>query len=94
MPSLNGSPDDALAGGAPVQSAPIQNRDGRAASLSAAGARTSRSADAVESEPVRNAKPLVIGIAGGSGSGKSTVARRVGEALSQSSVAFLDMDAY
>ena len=39
-------------------------------------------------------KPLVIGIAGGSGSGKSTVARKVGEALSRSSVAFLDMDAY
>jgi uridine kinase len=36
----------------------------------------------------------VIGIAGGSGSGKSTVARKVGEALSRSSVAFLDMDAY
>ena len=37
---------------------------------------------------------MVIGIAGGSGSGKSTVARKVGEALSRSSVAFLDMDAY
>ena len=94
MPSPNESPDDALAGSAPVRSAPIQNRDGRAASLSAAGARTSHSQHAVESEHVRNAKPLVIGIAGGSGSGKSTVARRVGEALSQSSVAFLDMDAY
>lgn len=39
-------------------------------------------------------KPLVIGIAGGSGSGKSTVARRVADALRQSSVAFVDMDAY
>ena len=39
-------------------------------------------------------KPLIIGIAGGSGSGKSTVARRVAEALSARSVAFLDMDAY
>ena len=39
-------------------------------------------------------KPLIIGIAGGSGSGKSTVARRVAEALTTSSVAFLDMDAY
>lgn len=39
-------------------------------------------------------KPLIIGIAGGTGSGKSTVARRVAEALRASSVAFLDMDAY
>ena len=39
-------------------------------------------------------KPLIIGIAGGTGSGKSTVARRVAEALVSSSVAFLDMDAY
>jgi uridine kinase len=42
--------------------------------------------------------PLIIGIAGGTGSGKSTVARKVAEALSQgaggASVAFLDMDAY
>jgi uridine kinase len=39
-------------------------------------------------------KPLVIGIAGGSGSGKSTVARRVAESLGRASVVFLDMDAY
>jgi uridine kinase len=39
-------------------------------------------------------KPLIIGIAGGSGSGKSTVARKVAEALTDSSVAFIDMDAY
>ncbi len=39
-------------------------------------------------------KPLIIGIAGGSGSGKSTVARNVARALSASSVAFIDMDAY
>ena len=39
-------------------------------------------------------KPLIIGIAGGSGSGKSTVARRVAEALEDASVAFIDMDAY
>ena len=39
-------------------------------------------------------KPLVIGIAGGTGSGKSTVARNVAQALSTSSVAFIDMDAY
>ena len=39
-------------------------------------------------------KPLVIGIAGGSGSGKSTVARRVADALENASVAFIDMDAY
>ncbi|MEP6690006.1 MAG: uridine kinase [Gemmatimonadaceae bacterium] len=39
-------------------------------------------------------KPLIIGIAGGSGSGKSTVARRVAESLGGASVAFIDMDAY
>ena len=39
-------------------------------------------------------KPLIIGIAGGSGSGKSTVARNVAELLTTASVAFIDMDAY
>jgi uridine kinase len=39
-------------------------------------------------------KPLIIGIAGGSGSGKTTVARNVAAALGDASVAFLDMDAY
>src|SRR3954471_24158617 len=39
-------------------------------------------------------KPLMIGIAGGSGSGKSTVARNVAELLTTSSVVFIDMDAY
>jgi uridine kinase len=43
-------------------------------------------------------RPFVIGIAGGTGSGKSTVARRVAEALASgdtpASVAFVDMDAY
>jgi uridine kinase len=39
-------------------------------------------------------KPLIIGIAGGTGSGKSTVAHKVADALAASSVAFIDMDAY
>jgi uridine kinase len=39
-------------------------------------------------------KPLLIGIAGGSGSGKSTVARNVAASLPATSVAFIDMDAY
>lgn len=39
-------------------------------------------------------KPLIIGIAGGTGSGKSTFARKVADALDASSVAFMDMDAY
>lgn len=38
--------------------------------------------------------PLIIGIAGGTGSGKSTVARNVAQALHTESVAFIDMDAY
>ena len=37
---------------------------------------------------------MIIGIAGGSGSGKSTVARRIAESLSGARVAFIDMDAY
>ncbi len=39
-------------------------------------------------------KPLIIAIAGGSGSGKSTIAHKIAEALSPASVAFIDMDAY
>ena len=39
-------------------------------------------------------KPFIIGIAGGSGSGKSIVARNVAQALHAESVAFIDMDAY
>jgi uridine kinase len=39
-------------------------------------------------------KPLIIGIAGGTGSGKSTVASKVAEALPDASVAFVEMDAY
>lgn len=39
-------------------------------------------------------KPLILGVAGGSGSGKSTVAQKVAEALGEASVAFLEMDAY
>jgi uridine kinase len=37
---------------------------------------------------------MIIGIAGGSGSGKSTVARKVAEAIEGASVAFIDMDGY
>jgi len=73
---------------------PIQNRDGQDASLYGVATRTSDANDADESDVASFPKPLIIGIAGGSGSGKSTVARNVAEALSQSSVAFLDMDAY
>jgi uridine kinase len=73
---------------------PIQNRDGVDASLYDVAARTSDTSGPAEDVDVLPPKPLVIGIAGGSGSGKSTVARKVGEALSRSSVAFFDMDAY
>ncbi len=37
---------------------------------------------------------LIVGIAGGSGSGKSTVARRIAGSLQAAHVAFIDMDAY
>jgi uridine kinase len=39
-------------------------------------------------------KPLIIGIAGGTGSGKTTVAQKIADALPDASVAFLDMDGY
>jgi uridine kinase len=39
-------------------------------------------------------RPLIIGVAGGSGSGKTTVAKRVAENIDGAKVAFLDMDAY
>lgn len=39
-------------------------------------------------------RSLIIGIAGGTGSGKTTVARKVAEALQDASVAFIDMDGY
>ena len=39
-------------------------------------------------------KPLLIGIAGGTGSGKSTVAKHIADALTPAKVAFIDMDAY
>jgi uridine kinase len=39
-------------------------------------------------------RTLMIGIAGGTGSGKTTVARRIEEALTGLPVAFLDQDAY
>jgi uridine kinase len=38
--------------------------------------------------------PLMVGIAGGSGSGKSTVARAIAGGLNGASVAVIDMDAY
>ena len=38
--------------------------------------------------------PLIVGVAGGSGSGKTTVARRIAEALPQSAVTILEHDAY
>lgn len=38
--------------------------------------------------------PLVVGIAGGTASGKTTVARKVHEALASCRVAFIDQDSY
>jgi uridine kinase len=87
-------PESDIAADAVTGAAPIQNRDGADASLYDLAARTSDASGADEVDRASLPKPLVIGIAGGSGSGKSTVARKVGEALSRSSVACLDMDAY
>jgi uridine kinase len=39
-------------------------------------------------------KPFIIGIAGGTGSGKTTVARRIYQSLQLDSAAFIDQDSY
>jgi uridine kinase len=39
-------------------------------------------------------KPLVVGIAGGTASGKTTVARKLRDAFSPSNISFLDQDSY
>ncbi len=39
-------------------------------------------------------KPLIVGIAGGTGSGKSTVTRRLADALAGTPVSFIALDAY
>jgi uridine kinase len=44
--------------------------------------------------PDRTTRPLVIGIAGGSGSGKTTIAHAVVDAVPHHDVAFLEHDAY
>jgi uridine kinase len=87
-------PPSAARAAAVTGEASIQNRDARDASLYGVASRTSDANDADESDVASFPKPLIMGIAGGSGSGKSTVARKVAQALSQSSVAFLEMDAY
>jgi uridine kinase len=45
-------------------------------------------------EPKPRAKPLTIGVAGGSGSGKSTVVAALVEAVGSENVALLPHDAY
>lgn len=39
-------------------------------------------------------RPLIVGVAGGSGSGKTTIARRIAVGLAPALVAHVDMDAY
>ena len=72
----------------------IQVRD--AAETLPDGSGGASSGDANRSLPRRPpvVRPLIIGIAGGSGSGKSTVARSIADSLVDAQVAFLDMDAY
>jgi uridine kinase len=94
MASDPGSSPSRDAAGAAGRGVPIHNRDGAAASLSASSARTSNAGAGTAASDAAPPKPLVIGIAGGSGSGKTTVARKLAEALTRTSVVFLDMDAY
>jgi uridine kinase len=93
MATTSQPPDPAVDAAVDPPRSPIQNRDGADASLYDVASRTSHPSGVDDSSTPPH-KPLIIGIAGGSGSGKSTVARKVAEALKQSSVAFLDMDAY
>jgi uridine kinase len=51
-------------------------------------------ARSVDPQPADVMKPFLIGIAGGTGSGKTSVARRIYESLHVESAAFLDYDAY
>ena len=44
--------------------------------------------------PMSSSSPLVVGIAGGTASGKTTVARKVRDALADCRVAFIDQDSY
>lgn len=46
------------------------------------------------SEGKYNRKPLIIGIAGGTGSGKSTVARSILESIPERNVAIIEQDCY
>jgi uridine kinase len=46
------------------------------------------------SEARYNKKPLVVGIAGGTGSGKSTVARAILESIPERNVAIIEQDCY
>jgi uridine kinase len=75
---------------------PIQYRDRYVASFRY---KARPSSPAFEPFRPHSLKPLIIGIAGGTGSGKTTVARKIAKALSDSpipdaSVVFLDMDGY
>jgi len=42
----------------------------------------------------QTAQPVLLGVAGGTGSGKTTVARRIVEAVGKRRIAFLEMDSY
>ena len=65
----------------------LQNRDGISASQLLAGGRSCI-------RDHRAMRSLIVGVAGGSGSGKTTVARKVAEQLKDASVASVSMDAY
>jgi uridine kinase len=70
---------------------PLHHRGGPDTTPRQATHRVLREAERVPAGPM---KPLIIGIAGGTGSGKTTVAQKVAEALSGASVGFLEMDSY
>lgn len=47
-----------------------------------------------EAEPVTNNKPLILGVAGGSGSGKTTVVNKIIESIGEDKVLLLQHDSY
>ena len=44
--------------------------------------------------PEERPRPITLGVAGGSGSGKTTVARRIQERIGEDAIAYLPQDSY
>jgi uridine kinase len=47
-----------------------------------------------DADPSRNVRPYLIGVAGGSNSGKTTIAERLAEVVGQAQISLIKLDAY